>query len=138
MKPSERRKARRLALQAIYSWQLSGNNVGLIEHEFLTNQDIKGVDVEYFRALLTGVAHSCVEIDDAYRPYLSRNAEEVDQIDRAILRLATYELKEQQDTPYKVIINEAIELAKAFAADDSHKFVNGVLDKTVARIRKLK
>ncbi|NRA62117.1 MAG: transcription antitermination factor NusB [Psychrobium sp.] len=135
MKPSERRKARRLALQAIYSWQLSGNNVGDIELEFLTNQDIKGVDVEYFRALLTGVTVMCVEIDDAYRPYLNRGADDVDQIDRAILRLATYELKEQLDTPYKVVINEAIELAKAFAADDSHKFVNGVLDKTLARLR---
>lgn len=138
MKPSERRKARRLALQAVYSWQLSGNNVAEVELEFLTNQDIKGVDVEYFRALLLGVATNSVEIDDAYRPYLNRPASDVDHIDRAILRIATYELKDQPDTPYKVIINEAIELAKAFAADDSHKFVNGVLDKTVARIRKIK
>lgn len=138
MKPSERRKARRLALQAIYSWQLSGNSASEIELEFLTNQDIKGVDVEYFRALLTGVISSKDDIDDAYRPYLARNAEDVDQIDRAVLRLATYELKFQADTPYKVIINEAIELAKAFAADDSHKFVNGVLDKTVARLRNVK
>jgi len=138
MKPSERRKARRLALQAVYSWQLSGNNIAEVELEFLTNQDIKGVDVEYFRALLVGVANNSVEIDDTYRPYLNRGADSVDQIDRAILRIATYELKEQHDTPYKVVINEAIELAKAFAADDSHKFVNGVLDKTVARLGKLK
>lgn len=138
MKPSERRKARRLALQAIYSWQLSGNNVAEVELEFLTNQMSKGVDVEYFRALLIGVATNSVEIDDVYRPYLNRVIKDVDQIDRAILRLATYELRDQQETPYKVVINEAIELAKAFAADDSHKFVNGVLDKTVARLRKTK
>ena len=117
---------------------LSGNNVAEVELEFLTNQDIKGVDVEYFRAVLNGVISSKDDIDDAYRPYLARNAEDVDHIDRAVLRLATYELKFQADTPYKVIINEAIELAKAFAADDSHKFVNGVLDKTVARLRNIK
>ncbi len=136
MKPSERRKARRLALQAIYSWQLSGNNAGEIELEFLTNHDIKGVDVEYFRALLTGVISNKDDIDDAYRPYLNR--EDIDQIDRAVIRLATYELKYESDTPYKVIMNEAIELAKAFAADESHKFVNGVLDKTVARLRNVR
>ena len=138
MKPSERRKARRLALQAIYSWQLSGNNVSEIELEFLTNHDIKGVDVEYFKALFSGVVASKDDVDDAYRPYLNRGADDVDHIDRAVLRLATYELKYQLDTPYKVIMNEAIELAKAFAADDSHKFVNGVLDKTVARLRNVK
>jgi len=138
MKPSERRKARRLALQAIYSWQLSGNSVAEIELECLTNQETKGVDVAYFRALLSGVVTSVDEIDDAYRPYLARNASDVDHIDRAVLRLATYELKYEKDTPYKVIMNEAIELAKAFAADDSHKFVNGVLDKTVARLRNVK
>lgn len=136
MKPSERRKARRLALQAIYSWQLSGNNAGEIELEFLTNHDIKGVDVEYFRALLAGVISNKDDIDDAYRPYLNR--EDIDQIDRAVIRLATYELKYESDTPYKVIMNEAIELAKAFAADESHKFVNGVLDKTVARLRNVR
>jgi len=138
MKPSERRKARRLALQAIYSWQMTDNPVAEVELEFLTNHDIKGVDVEYFRKLLLGVTQSSFELDDIYRPYLNRGVNEVDQIDRAILRLATYELKDLSDTPYKVIINEAIELAKAFAADDSHKFVNGVLDKTLARLRKLK
>lgn len=138
MKPSERRKARRLALQAIYSWQMSDNAVADVELEFLTNHDIKGVDVEYFRTLLVGVTQTSYELDDIYRPYLNRGVAEVDQIDRAILRLATYELKALQDTPYKVIINEAIELAKAFAADDSHKFVNGVLDKTLAHLRKNK
>ena len=136
MKPSERRKARRLALQAIYSWQMTDNPVAEVELEFLTNHDIKGVDVEYFRKLFVGVAQSSFELDDIYRPYLNRGVNEVDQIDRAILRLATYELKELSDTPFKVIINEEIELATAFAADDSHKFVNGVLDKTLARLRK--
>lgn len=138
MKPSERRKARRLALQAIYSWQMTDNAVAEVELEFLTNQDIKGVDVEYFRKLLLGVTQNSFDLDDIYRPYLNRGVNEVDQIDRAILRLATFELRDLSDTPYKVIINEAIELAKAFAADDSHKFVNGVLDKTLARLRKQK
>ncbi|NRA72784.1 MAG: transcription antitermination factor NusB, partial [Gammaproteobacteria bacterium] len=104
MKPSERRKARRLALQAIYSWQMTDNPVAEVELEFLTNHDIKGVDVEYFRKLFVGVAQSSFELDDIYRPYLNRGVNEVDQIDRAILRLATYELKELSDTPFKVII----------------------------------
>ena len=138
MKPSERRKARRLALQAIYSWQMTDNAVAEVELEFLTNHDIKGVDVEYFRKLLLGVTQNSFDLDDIYRPYLNRGVNEVDQIDRAILRLATYELRDLSDTPFKVIINEAIELAKAFAAADSHKFVNGVLDKTLARLRKQK
>ena len=135
MKPSERRKARRLALQAIYSWQITGNNVAEIEHEFLTTHETKGVDLEYFRSLLMGVVSRASELDEAYGPFLNRDADEVDHVDRAILRLSTLELVSFKDTPYKVVINEAIELAKAFAADDSHKFVNGVLDKAQAKLR---
>ena len=76
MKPSERRKARRLALQAIYSWQMTDNAVAEVELEFLTNHDLKGVDVEYFRALLLGVTRSSFELDDIYRPYLNRGADD--------------------------------------------------------------
>jgi transcription antitermination protein NusB len=133
MKPSERRKARRLAVQAIYSWQLSKNNVADVEHEFITEQNIDGVDVAYFRELLAGVASKHLQIDDLLRPHLDREFEDVSPVEKAIVRLAGYELTFRKDVPYKVAINEAIELAKAFGADDSHKFVNGLLDKLVRR-----
>ncbi|RLV59597.1 transcription antitermination factor NusB [Parashewanella curva] len=132
MKPSERRKARRLAVQAIYSWQLSGNNIADVEHQFLTEQDVKGVDVSYFRELLSGVATKASALDELFAPFLDRNVEDVSPVEKAIVRLGAFELTFQKGVPFKVAINEAIELAKAFGADDSHKFVNGVLDKLAA------
>ncbi len=133
MKPSERRKARRLAVQAIYSWQLSGNNIADVEHEFLTEQSLYCVDVAYFRELFSGVATKKTQLDELIIPHLERPIDEVSPVEKAIVRLATYELTFRKDVPYKVAINEAIELAKAFGADESHKFVNGLLDKLVAR-----
>ncbi|WP_192021382.1 transcription antitermination factor NusB [Shewanella sp. WPAGA9] len=133
MKPSERRKARRLAVQAIYSWQLSQNNVADVEHEFLTEQNINGVDVAYFRELLSGVATKATQLDALLKPHLDRDIEDVSPLEKAIVRLAAYELTYRKDVPFKVAINEGIELAKAFGADDSHKFVNGMLDKLVTR-----
>ncbi|MCW3172590.1 transcription antitermination factor NusB [Shewanella subflava] len=131
MKPSERRKARRLAVQAIYSWQLSDNNVADVEHEFLTEQSLDGVDVAYFRELLAGVTAKVAQIDELLKPHLDRDFSEVSPVEKAIVRLATFELTFKKDVPFKVAINEGIELAKAFGADDSHKFVNGLLDKIV-------
>ena len=136
MKPSERRKARHCATQAIYQWQMTQANVGDIEEQFKIDQDTKGVDLSYFRDLLFGVAVHCNELDTVFSPFLSRPLEEVDMVDKAILRLATYELTRRDDVPPRVVINEAIELAKAFAADDSHKFVNGVLDKVIKTLNK--
>lgn len=134
MKPSERRKARRVATQAIYQWQMTNANVADIEHQFLTEQDMDGVDKNYFRELLVGVTSSHAELDALMEPYLSRPLADLDVVDKAILRLGTYELSKRNDVPYRVVVNEAIELAKAFAADDSHKFVNGVLDKVVSKL----
>lgn len=133
MKPSERRKARRLAVQAIYSWQLSGNNVADVEHEFLTEQKVDGVDIAYFRELLSGTSTKKSQLDELITPHVERPYDEVSPIEKAVLRLATYELTFRKDVPYKVAINEAIELAKAFGAEDGHKFVNGILDKIVGR-----
>ncbi len=136
MKPSERRKARRLAVQAIYSWQMSGNPVADIEHEFLTEQDTKGADLAYFRELLVGVVSQASNLDAKLKPNLARLVEEVDPLELAILRLGAYELLHRDDVPYKVVINEAIELAKTFGAEESHKFVNGVLDKLAISLRR--
>lgn len=135
MKPAARRKARKLAVQAIYSWQLSQNSMSDIEAQFLTDNDTSKVDVDYFLALVRGVAGQSSVLDEALEPYLDRPLKDLDQVERAVLRLAAYELRERLDVPYKVAINEAIELAKSFGADDSHRFVNGVLDKAIDSLR---
>lgn len=131
-----RRRARECAVQAIYSWQVSKNDLADVETSFIAEQDMKGVDAKYFRELLNGVAKNTAELDDKMAPYLTeRTVDELGQIELAILRIALYELMKRQDVPYKVVINEAIELTKTFGAADSHKFVNGVLDKIAPTIR---
>ena len=138
MKPAARRRARECAVQALYSWQLSKNDIADIELQFLSEQDVKDVDITYFRELLTGVAMQADKLDALMAPYLSRQLDELGQVERAILRLAMFELSKRDDVPYKVAINEAIELAKVFGAEDSHKFVNGVLDKAAPAVRQRK
>jgi N utilization substance protein B len=135
VKPSPRRKARELAVQATYSWQVSQNPVREIEVNFIAENSKRRFDIEYFQLLLRGVFANVSEIDAVISPYVDRPLDDIDQVEKAILRVAVFELKDCADVPYRVVINEAIELAKAFAADDSHKFVNGVLDKTVKLIR---
>jgi len=135
VKPSPRRKARELAVQAIYSWQLSKNSVTDVETNFLTDNSARRFDIPYFQQLLHGVTSSVSQLDGAISPHVDRPIDDIDPVEKAILRVAIFELSDCQDVPYKVVINEAIELAKAFAADDSHKFVNGVLDKAVKLIR---
>ncbi len=136
MKPSARRRARECAVQALYSWQLSKNDIADVELQFLAEQDVKGADITYFRELLSGVATNAEYLDGIMSPYLSRKLDELGQVERAVLRVALYELSKREDVPYKVAINEAIELAKIFGAEDSHKFVNGVLDKAAPTVRK--
>ncbi len=156
MKPAARRRARECAVQALYSWQVSHNSIADIEAEFLvelsakpsadfwqeeetsSNFQLERVDLTYFRELFTGAANCAAELDIIMEPYLSRQLDELGQIERAILRVSVYELSRREDVPYKVVINEAIELAKIFGAEDSHKFINGVLDKIVPQIRKRK
>ncbi|TPH17194.1 transcription antitermination factor NusB [Litorilituus lipolyticus] len=135
MKPSPRRKARELAVQATYSWQLSQNSVSDVEVNFITDNSKRRFDIEYFQLLLRGVTSNISEIDALISPHVDRPLDDIDQVEKAILRVAVFELKDCTDVPYRVVINEAIELAKSFAADDSHKFVNGVLDKAVKLIR---
>ena len=135
VKPSPRRKARELAVQAVYSWQLSQNSVTDIEANFLTDNSSRRFDIDYFQQLFRGVTSTVSELDAAISPHVDRPLDDVDHVEKSILRVAIYELSDCQDVPYRVVINEAIELAKSFAADDSHKFVNGVLDKAVKLIR---
>jgi N utilization substance protein B len=120
-----------MALQAIYEWQMAKNDVETIIEQFLESNK-KKVDLDYFSYLVLGVTNHTQEIDDSFTPYLAnRTIDQLDQVDKAILRIACYELLFNKKLDYKIAINEAIELAKAYAAEDSHKFVNGVLDKIV-------
>lgn len=151
MKPAARRNARQFALQAIYSWQISKENVADITEHFLTAERYEEdehqaqeprlrapeTDVDYFQDLLTGVVLNHQELDEKMRHYLSRPLNDLDDMEHALLRLAMYELCKREDVPAKVVINEAIELAKLFGAEDSHKFVNGVLDKVLSTARRL-
>ena len=135
MKPAARRRARECALQALYSWQLSKNDIADVEYQFLAENDVKDVDVLYFREILTGVANNSDYLDKLMQPHLSRRLDELGEVEKAALRISLYELSKRDDVPYKVAINEGIELAKTFGAEDSHKFVKGVLDKVAPQIR---
>lgn len=136
MKVSARHKARELAMQAIYSWQMTGNSVEQIELSIATSNDMQQVDMTFFQDILRTIMQNMEDLNASMKPYLGRLPEEIDPVEKAILLVATFELVHRIDVPYKVVINEAIELAKEFGAADSHKFVNGVLDKAVKTLRK--
>lgn len=135
--PYARHKARKLAVQALYQWQISQSHPTEILTQYRQDQDFKKVDAEYFEELFQNITQSCDELDEKFKPYLDRKFEELDPIELAILRLSTYELLKRIDIPYKVVINESIELAKVFGANESHKYVNGVVDKTAQDLRKM-
>lgn len=128
-KPSARRRARECTVQALYSWAVSGNTAEQVELAFVLDQDMDGVDKPYFRKLFRQTVENIETVDFSISPYTDRTFDELDPIETAILRLAVYELRFELDVPYKVVINEAIEVAKVFGADESHKYINGVLDK---------
>ena len=128
-KPSARRRARECTVQALYSWAISGNTAEQVELAFVLDQDMDGVDKPYFRKLFRQTVENIETVDFSISPYIDRAFDELDPIEAAILRLAVYELRFELDVPYKVVINEAIEVAKVFGADESHKYINGVLDK---------
>jgi len=130
-----RARARRLALQALYQWQMAGQDLAAIEAQFLAEQDFSRADSDYFSVLLHGVPTSIDQLDEKIAPALSRPIDDVDPVERALLRLAVYELINRIDIPYRVVINESVELAKTFGADQGHKFINGVVDKLARELR---
>ncbi|MFZ4790937.1 MAG: transcription antitermination factor NusB [Candidatus Competibacteraceae bacterium] len=132
-KPGPRSWARRCATQAIYEWQLSGREPGLITSQFLADHDLGQADPDYFRELAHEVPARVTVIDAALAPFLDRPPEQVDPVERAILRLSGYELMEHPELACRIVINEAVELAKMFGAEQGHRFVNGVLDR-LARV----
>lgn len=128
---SGRRRARRYALQALYAWEVAQNDLSQIEVDILSEHKEGELDVEYFQQLLHNIPKQISQLDALFEPHLSRKFEDLGLIELTLLRIAVYELKDKQDVPYRVVINESLELAKIFGATDSHKFVNGVLDKVI-------
>ncbi len=132
-----RSNARKKAMQALYQWHMSGNDVSEIETQFHQEQNMEKVDTDYFHALLHGVPADVTALDELIHTYSDRKDGELDPVEQSILRLSTFEIKSRIDTPYKVIISEAIALAKLFASDKSHVFINSILDKLAKDLRKL-
>ena len=131
----KRSRSRRLGLQALYQWQVTGDDLGEIINHFLAENREKEFEVDYFRDLVSGVPARLDELDAVLQPRLDRPVEEVDLVERALLRLGAYELLAHPEIPYRVIINEAVELAKTFGADQGHRYINGVLDKVARELR---
>lgn len=127
--------ARKCAVQALYQWQMSGNSLNRIESYFLEEGLLKGVQKSYFSEILHGVPQQLDVIDAALAEFVDRPVEKVDPVERAILRIGVYELINRPETPYKVVINEGVNLAKHFGAEGSHKYVNGILDKVCQKQR---
>jgi len=130
-----RSKARRALLQAVYQWQLSGNELASVRQDFLEGDALKKADQAFFTELLNAVGRKTETLDAAYAELLDRPLAQLDQVERAILRLAVAEFMFRIDIPYRVVINEYVELAKSFGATDSFKYINGVLDKLAAQLR---
>lgn len=134
-KAGDRRRARALAMQGLYQRHFSKTPISDIEAEFMVDNDMSKVDLMYFRDLLRGVHRQQAELDQLVEPFLDRPLAEVDPVELAIVRLGAYELKYRIDVPYKVVINEGIEMAKRFGGTEGHKFVNSILDKLSRRLR---
>ena len=132
---AQRRKARHYGLQALYQWTLSGASPSDIEAEFRVDNDFQHTDGEYFNALLCGVIADVEALELVFEPALDRGLDDLDPIERNLLRLGTFELRDRIDVPYKVVISEAVALAKKFGATDSHRYINGVLDKISRELR---
>ncbi|MBL6698097.1 transcription antitermination factor NusB [Luminiphilus sp.] len=132
---AQRRKARHFGLQALYQWTLSGAALADIEAEFRVDNDFRHTDGDYFTAILKGVTSDVDALEALFSPALDRSLDDLDPIERNLLRLGAFELRDRIDVPYKVVINEAVSLAKKFGATESHRYINGVLDKVARDIR---
>ncbi|MDD5463005.1 MAG: transcription antitermination factor NusB [Methylococcales bacterium] len=130
-----RTNARKAAVQALYQWQMTGQNLSEIERQFLEDERLKDAQKSYFTELFHGVPKNLEAIDQALSEFVDRPVGMIDPVERAILRMGVYELLHRLDMPYRVVLNESINLAKHFGADGSHKYVNGILDKVAQQKR---
>lgn len=133
---AERHRSRRLLIQALYQWQLAGGEAREIMLQFIDGRDMNGADGDYFRQVLAGIGDDLARLDAAIEPLLERSLAMVDPVERAILRLAAYELFERREVPVRVVINEAVELAQVFGSAEGHRFVNGLVDRLARRVRR--
>ena len=130
-----RRKAREFAVQGLYQWKMTGGDAATILKQLREEKEFPKIDEEHLAALLHGVISQAQELDVLMTPYLDRPAGELSPVEHAILLLAAFEMQRHPEIPYRVVINEAVELAKTYGGTDGHKFVNGVLDKLAAQVR---
>jgi len=132
---SSRRRSREFALQGLYQWQLAGTDPQTIAQQLGEAQGFDKIDTDYFRLLLAGAIAGAPEMEQRIAPLLDRAYKSLSPVERGILLLAGYEFLHCPEVPYRVIINEAIELAKSYGGTDGYKYVNGVLDKMAAQLR---
>ena len=132
---SSRTNARQSAVQALYQWQITSQNLNEIEQQFYVNKNFRKVKRSYFKELLHGVPRQLKSLDSALLEFVDRPINQIDPVERAILRVGVYELVNRSDVPYKVILNEGVNLAKRYGATESYKYVNSVLDKVAQKQR---
>ena len=132
---AHRKRARDLLVQALYQWRLSGNDPVQIEAEFRADNG-KKTDWDFFHHALSYIAQHAVELNKLFEPHLDRALGQLDPIETGILQLGMFELSQRIDVPYRVVINECVELAKKYGATESHKYINGVMDKAARELRK--
>lgn len=130
-----RRRSREFALQAIYQWLVAGGEADALCSQASENEEFGRADAPYFEALVRGVIDNVAALDGGLQPFLDRSAEQLSPVEHALLLTAAYELTASRDVPYRVVINEAVELAKVYGGTDGHRYVNGVLDKLAAQVR---
>ncbi len=132
---ARRAVARKLAMQALYRWQMNSAPWQDVVNEFATEEDMRKADHGYFDALVTAVCADSEALDTTLAGFMDRKPRELDPVERAVLWVGIHELRASPDVPYRVVINEAVGLAKRFGATDSHKFVNAVLDAAARELR---
>ena len=130
-----RRRARRALMQAVYAWQMTDGDLADIAAQFKASDHLKKADEDYFHECLRGVLAGVAELDPLFEPYLDRRIDQLDYVERAILRAGSYEMKSRLDVPVRVVIDEWVELAKKFGAEDSFRYINGVLDRVARDVR---
>ena len=134
--PRSRQRARELLIKALYQWQLAGHSAAEIVEQFAADERFERSDREYFEALLPTVIDNAATLDETIARQAARGLDQLDAVGRAILLLALAELKYRGDVPTKVVINEAVELAKRYGAAESYKFVNALLDRTARELQR--
>ena len=135
MRPGIRTRTRRAALQALYQWQMTGHSAEELHAQFTENPPPGGFDPAFFDALVGGVIIDFAVLDAELAVFTDRPVAELDPVERAILRMGAHELRSMAEVPWRTVINEAVELARTFGAEQSHKYVNGVLDRVARRLR---